>query len=324
MAKKAVFIVRNDFPSILYDILKESFEVTSWNFAEKALSRSEFLENVKGKFGIVCYPPFTIDKEVIEAAGNELKVISTVSVGLDHLDIKTLKSRGIKIGYTPDVLTEAVAEHAIGLLIATNRRILEGHRLMLKGEWNSKTWTPTWMCGHGLNLSTVGIIGCGRIGLSILKKIKPFNPCHIYYHNRSENSEANKLNAKLKPLDFIIKESDFIILSLPQTAETKGMINGERINSMKSNVIIINIGRGGLIDEKALIEALENKAIGGAGLDVFVEEPLPKDSPLLKFDNVVTTPHIASASYECRNSMAELAARNVLAVFNNEKMPAEV
>ncbi|XP_065216458.1 glyoxylate reductase/hydroxypyruvate reductase-like isoform X1 [Planococcus citri] len=324
MAKKAVFIVRNDYPSIMYDLLKQTFEVSSWNFAEGALSRSQLIENVKGKFGLICYTPNIIDKEVIDAAGSDLKVVSTVSVGHEHLDLKELKSRGIKVGYTPDVLTEAVAEHAVGLLLATSRRIVEGQHLMLKSGWNSKTWTPTWMCGYGLNLSTVGIVGCGRIGLSIIKKLKAFNPCHIYYSSRTEKPKVNELGAVLKPIDFIMKESDFIIVSLSLSVETKGVISKERISSMKKNAVIVNIGRGGLIDENALIEALESKRIGGAGLDVFDKEPLPADSPLLKLDNVVATPHIASATYECRTAMAELAALNVIAVFNGQRMPAEL
>ncbi|XP_065219494.1 glyoxylate reductase/hydroxypyruvate reductase-like [Planococcus citri] len=326
MNKKSVFITRNDFPSIVYELLKQKFEIVIWPLSEKSvISKSKLIENVKGKFAIVCSRTEVIDKDVIEAAGNTLKVVTTVSSGFEHLDIDELKSRGIRIGYSPvDQLSDAVAEHAVGLLLATSRRIVEAQNVILKGEWTSKSWSPTWMCGHELNGSSVAIVGCGRIGISVMKKVKSFDPKHIFYYNRSEKPEADALGGKLTSLDFIMKESDFIILALSLDEETRRIISKERINNMKPNAVIVNVGRGGLIDENALIEALQSKKIGGAGLDVFSQEPLPTNSPLLKLDNVVATPHTAGNTMKCRIAMAKVGALNVLAVFNNEEMPAEL
>ncbi|XP_065216877.1 glyoxylate reductase/hydroxypyruvate reductase-like [Planococcus citri] len=326
MSKKPIFITRNDHSSILYELLEQKFEVVVWAWSEKGvIPKSKLIENIKGKYGLVCYPTEIIDKEVIEAAGNTLKVVTTVSAGFEHIDYKELKSRGIRVGNSPaDELTEAVAEQAIGLLIATSRRIIETQNLMLKGGWTSQVWSPKWMLGYEIHGASVAIVGGGRIGISIMKKIKSFNPERIFYYSRKEKPEATALGGELKPLDCIVQESDFIILSLALVEETKAIINKERLNCMKPNAIIVNIARGGLIDENALIEALQSKKIGGAGLDVFAQEPLSANSPLLKLDNVVTTPHVAASTLKTRTAMSELAALNLLAVFNEKQMPAEV
>ncbi|XP_065222705.1 uncharacterized protein LOC135847189 isoform X2 [Planococcus citri] len=300
------------------------FEIDLWN-REIRPTRDELKEHIKGKFGIICTPCSpTVDKEVIQAAGNDLKVVCTHSAGYDHLDVRELKSRNIRVGYVPDVSVPAVAEHAIALLLATSRRVVDAHNGLLKGKWKPDYKFPTSLTGSGLYKSTVAVIGCGRIGLSILRKLKPFDPKNILYYARDKKPEAEILGAEFQSLDFIMKESDFIIVALAQSAQTKGIINQTRINSMKSNAILVNIARGGLIDENALIDALKSKKIGGAGLDVFNEEPLPLDSPLMKMDNVVLTPHIAYRTHDSLDSMAELAALNVLAVLNGDEMPAEV
>ncbi|XP_065224361.1 glyoxylate reductase/hydroxypyruvate reductase-like [Planococcus citri] len=268
------------------------FEIDRWD-SELNPSKNELKERIKGKFGIVCTPlNTTLDKEVIAAAGeNDLKVVSTVSTGLNHLDIEELKSRNIRVGfgYTPDVSVPAVAEHAIALLLATGRRVVEAHNAIL----------------NTFEAKVNNLDAMGDSALIIL-------------------ITADKLGAEFQSLDFIITESDFIIVALAQTAQTKGIFNRARINSMKSNAILINIARGDLLDEAALIEALQNKKIAGAGLDVFHEEPLPLDNPFMKLHNVVLSPHIAYNTHDCRKSMEELAALNVLAVLNGDKMPAEV
>ncbi|XP_065224360.1 glyoxylate reductase/hydroxypyruvate reductase-like [Planococcus citri] len=324
MARKSVFVTRHNFPSILYELLQEKFEVVCWR-SEAQLSKNEFKEQIKGKFAVVCCAQDTLDKEVIEAAGSELKVVSTLSVGLDHLDLDELKSkRKIRIGYTPNVSAPAVAEHAIALLLATGRRVVELHNAVLKREWKSDNVLKTSRLGIGLHKSTAAVIGTGPIGLCSLKMLKGFDPKNILYYARSRKAEADELGAQLQSLDFIMKESDFIILALALNSETRGIINRARINSMKSNAIFVNIARGGLVDEEALIEALQNKKIFGAGLDVFVEEPLPFDSPLVKMDNVVLAPHIADRTVDGFNAVAEMTALNVLAVLNGDEMPAEV
>ncbi|XP_065225833.1 glyoxylate reductase/hydroxypyruvate reductase-like [Planococcus citri] len=324
MAKKSVFITRPNFPSILFELLQEKFEVVRWH-SEVKPSKNELKEQIKGKYAIVCCAQDILDKEVIEAAGSDLKVVSTLSVGLDHLDLDELKSkRKIRIGHTPKVSAPVVAEHALALLLATGRRIVDLHNAVLRREWKPDNMIKMSRLGRGLHKSTAAVIGCGPIGLSILKKLKAFDPKNILYYGRSRKIEADELGAKFQSLDFIMKESDFIILALALTAETKGIINRARINSMKPNAILVNIARGGLVDEEALIEALQNNKIGGAGLDVFVEEPLLFDSPLIEVENVVLAPHVADLTEDCFSSVAEMAALNVLAVLNGDKMPAEV
>ncbi|XKL60806.1 hypothetical protein PGB90_007863 [Kerria lacca] len=322
MTKPVVFITRNDFPCIMNELLKEKFQVKCWS--EKKLTKSQFLENIKGVFGIICSPSNKIDKEILDVAGNTLKVVSTFSVGYDHINVKDVKAYGIRIGHTPDVLTESTAEYGVGLLLTISRRIIESHLSIHKNEWTTDVWTPMYMCGQGLENSVVGIVGCGRIGTSVAKKVKAFNIKRLLYYNRKEKQEVANLGGELKPIDELIRESDFIIVTISLNEETKGIINKERINLMKSNAIFVNIARGAIVDQKALTEVLQNKKIAGAGLDVFETEPIDTNDPLLKLNNVVITAHIASATFHVRNKMAEVAAKNVIAVLENRDMVAEI
>lgn len=285
--------------------------------------RAELLKNIENKSGLFCMLTDRIDSTVLDKAGNSLKIIATMSAGYDHLDILEIKKRGIKISYTPDVLTDATAELTVGLLLATSRRLLEASEEARTGGW--KAWSPFWMCGPGLKNSTIGIVGFGRIGQEIAKRLKPFNPKSILYYNRSEKKkEAQEIGATRVTFDQLLEQSDFISVSCALTPETKEIFNEEAFKKMKSTAVFINTSRGGVVDQNALIEALKEKIIWGAGLDVMTPEPLPLDSQLFKLKNCVILPHIGSASLETRNEMAILSANNIIAALKGEPLLTEL
>lgn len=263
-----------------------------------------------------------IDKEVLDRAGSNLKVIATMSVGFDHIDVPEVQKRGIKIGYTPDILTDATAELTIALLLATSRRLIEAREELYTGGW--KAWAPFWMCGPGLNKSTVGIVGFGKIGQAIARRLQPFNVSKFLYHGRSNRKEASEFNAIRVSFDKLLEQSDFVIASCSLTPETKEMFNEAAFKKMKSTAIFVNSSRGGVVKQDDLIKALENKTILAAGLDVMTPEPLPLDSGLLKLKNCVLLPHIGSATVDTRIDMAVLTANNIVNALKGENMPAEL
>lgn len=287
------------------------------------MPREELLREIKGKDALYCALTDKIDTEVLDAAGPQLKCVSTISVGFEHIDVQECKKRGIRVGYTPDVLTDATAELTVALLLATNRRLFEANKDVYNGGW--KSWSPMWMCGHGLKNSRVGFFGFGRIGQEIAARIVPFKPSLITYTTRSARpDEAAKVNAKHVDFSEMITLSDFIIVCCALTPATKEIFNAEAFNKMKSNCIFINTARGGVVDQKALYEALKSKRILAAGLDVTTPEPLPLDDPLLKLDNIVVLPHIGSADIETRKEMSRITARNILAALKGCEMESEV
>jgi len=320
MSKPQVFIATKGVPETAIDLLRKRFDVEISDDIQA--TRKEIIEKIPGKYAIFCIPATKIDEEFMKAAGPSLKVVGTMSVGYDHVDLAAMKKYGIRLGYTPDILTETVAETTVGLLISTTRRFFEANRAVKTGEW--KQCTPTWMCGRGIKNSVVGIIGCGNIGTSIAKKLSTFQISQLLYTSRNEKSAVKAIGGKLVTVDELVEQSDFIILAIAMNDDTKFIINEKRIAKMKSHAVLVNIGRGGLIDQEALIKALNENKIGGAGLDVMTPEPLPLDSPLMKMDNVVLLPHIGSAAIETRIEMAELTAKNIIAVLDNIPMPKEV
>ncbi|XP_050530985.1 glyoxylate reductase/hydroxypyruvate reductase [Daktulosphaira vitifoliae] len=322
MYKPKVLLTHHNFPQSAIELLSEKFDVELCPTEASKPNQQDIINNIPGKFAIFCCSPIKINEDLLKAAGPSLKVVGTMSVGYDHIDLEALKKYGVRLGNTPDVLTEAVAEIAVGLLITTTRRFFEANHELKIGNW--KTFSPDWMCGHGIKDSVIGIIGCGNIGTSIAEKLHKFNAAEIIYTSRSEKSAMKAIGGKLVNVDELVRKSDFVILSVALTPETKFIINKERLSKMKSNAVLVNIGRGDLIDQNALIEALKEKRIRGAGLDVMTPEPLPLDSPLMNLDNVVLLPHIGSATIETRIDMAELTARNILAVLENKTMPCEV
>ncbi|KAG5891372.1 hypothetical protein JTB14_020104 [Gonioctena quinquepunctata] len=316
MSKPSVYVTRLVHKEAM-DLLNQHCEVTTWT-GSCSVPREELLNNIENKNALFCMLSDRIDSTVLDKAGNNLKVIATMSVGFDHLDIEEMQKRNIKIGYTPVVLTEAAAELAVALLLATSRRLLEANEEARTGGWQA--WSPFWMCGPGIRGSTVGIVGLGRIGQEIARKLKSFNPKRIIYYNRSERADdARKIGAERVSFEELLAESDFISLSLPLTPETKHMFDEKAFCKMKPTAVFVNTGRGGLVDQDALVRALENKTIWAAGLDVTTPEPLPLDHPLFKLKNCVISPHIGTATIETRKEMGVLTAKNIIAALKGEK-----
>jgi lactate dehydrogenase-like 2-hydroxyacid dehydrogenase len=274
----------------------------------------------KGVAGIYCLLTDKIDAEVLEACGDGLKVVSTMSVGYNHIDVEWCKAHGVAVGYTPDVLTETTADLAVGVLLATARRIPEAARAVQDGEWT--TWKPMWLTGKDVFGSTVGIIGFGRIGAAIGRRLKGFG-CSIIYTGASgpKPAVADPLAAEFRDLDALVSESDFVVVACALVDATRGLLGEAQFKAMKPDAVVVNIARGEVIDQDALIAALQAGEIGGAGLDVTTPEPVPLSNPLLAMPNVVVLPHIGSASITTRKLIAKMAADNVVAGVRGEALP---
>ncbi|KAJ3588160.1 hypothetical protein NHX12_011754 [Muraenolepis orangiensis] len=299
----------------------EVCDVSLWD-SDEPVPRAELLKGVKGAHGIVCLLSDKIDVEVLDAAGPNLKVISTLSVGFDHMAMDEIKKRGIRVGYTPDVLTDATAELTVALLLATARRLPEGVEQVKNGGWSS--WKPLWLCGYGLSGSTVGVIGLGRIGLGIARRLKGFGVKRLLYSGRTAKPHAAEVDGEFVTLDTLVAESDFVVVSCSLTPATQGMCDKAFFSKMKKTAIFVNSSRGSVVNQEDLYQALSSGQIAAAGLDVTTPEPLPTDHPLLTLKNCVVLPHIGSATYSTRGVMAELCARNLLGGLQGTDMPSEL
>ncbi|XP_045451241.1 glyoxylate reductase/hydroxypyruvate reductase-like [Melitaea cinxia] len=308
-----VVVSSNNYPESGLQILREHFTVIkspNTHFGEEgAVNNMELLKYVPGASALVWITHYPITKELLDAAGPQLKMVATVSAGYNHCNVPELKARGIKLANTPNVLSSAVAEIAVGLIIGTARRFTENLENVRRGEWILDFDKGL---GQDIRGSTVGIIGLGGIGQATVKRLSGFEVGKFLYTGHREKPEAKALNAEFTSLDNLLKQSDFVVLSVPLTDETRHMINSTTLGKMKKNAILINVGRGDLVDQDALYEALKNNDIYAAGLDVTTPEPLPKDHKLLSLPNLFVLPHIGSATVRTRNDMAVLAANNVV------------
>ncbi|KAK7097407.1 hypothetical protein V1264_004393 [Littorina saxatilis] len=319
--KPKVFITRR-VPESGPTLLKTQCEVAQWN-KDDPIPRNELLSSVKGVDALFCLLTEKIDGELLDAAGTSLKVVGTMSVGYDHVDLQACAERGVKVGFTPNVLTNAVAELTVALLLATSRRLKEAIRAVENGLWG--TWKPMWLCGPGLEGSTVGIVGFGRIGMAVARCLKPFAVnCMLYTDFAERPAEAKEIGAEFRSLDEVLAASDFVLACVALTPDTKEMFNKDLFKKMKKTSVFINTSRGGVVQQDDLYQALVSGEIGAAGLDVTTPEPLPTDSPLLTLDNCVALPHIASATHNSRGAMSELTARNILSALNSQPMPSEI
>jgi len=311
--KKKVYVTR-EIPEVGISLLKSHFDVEV-NTEDRPLSKSEIIERIKDKDGVLTQLTDIIDEEVISNLDN-VKVIANYAVGFNNIDIDAAKKRNIVITNTPDVLSDTTAELGWALLFAVSRRIVESDKYTRSGKW--KQFSPSLMLGQDINNKTLGIIGAGRIGQAFAKKSTGFD-MSIIYHNRSRDLEfENNYNAKYVDFETLIKESDVISIHIPLIESTKKLIGENEFSKMKKNCILINTARGPIIDEQALVKALKDNKIFGAGLDVYENEPeITKE--LLELNNVVLTPHIGSASSETRNKMSEMAANNIIKVLNGEE-----
>lgn len=282
------------------------------------LENKEFLEELHDAEGLINLD-LTVNKELLDHAPN-LKIVSNVSVGYNNLDIEELTKRNIMATNTPGVLDDTVADAIFGLLIATARRIPELDQYVKSRKWTNKLTVEKY--GIDVHHKTIGIIGMGQIGQAIAHRAHFGFHMNILYHNRKRNIEAErKYQAEYRSLDDLLRESDYVVLMTPLTKETEGMLGLREFSFMKESAIFINGSRGKTIVEKDLIEALKTKRIAAAGLDVYEQEPIHPDNPLLDMPNVVTLPHIGSSTYATELKMSLLACENVLAGLNGKKPP---
>jgi len=315
MARPRVYVTRRVPPPGL-ELLSEECEVTVFE-GEGPPDRSELMSGIRDRDGLLCTLSDRVDSEVLASASN-LKVVSSFSVGVDHIDVAEATRMGIYVTYTPEVLTDATADMAFTLMLAAARRVAEADRYVRSGRWRVG-WSPTLLLGEGVYGKTLGIVGLGRIGGAVAHRAAGFGMRIIYYGPRRHLEKERELSAEYKPLEDLLRESDFVSLHLPLTRDTYRLIGREELRLMKRSAILVNTSRGQIVDEEALVEALKEGWIAGAGLDVYWREPVKEGSGLLDLENVVLTPHIGSATREARSRMSEVSAKNLLAVLRGEE-----
>lgn len=295
--------------------LQEKYDVTYFENYEY-LDDPKFLQALREAVGIIGLE-LQITKELLEQAPN-LKIVSNVSVGYDNLDLDELTKRNIMATNTPGVLTDTVADAVLGLMLATARRIPELHNFLMNGEWTEYIQIDYF--GTDVHHKSVGIIGMGSIGEAIAKRCYAGFDMNVLYYNRSRKPEIEKkYEATYLELNDLLQSADYIVLMVPSNPETEKMIGKKEFQLMKETAIFINGSRGKNVDEQALYEALKNREILAAGLDVFENEPVDPKHALLTLDNIVTTPHIGAATIENELAMSTLAAENLLAGLNGER-----
>ncbi len=314
--KPKVFVTRI-IPKEGLEMLREVADVKVWE-DELPPPRDILLKEAEDVDGLVSLLTDKIDAELFDTA-NKLKVVSNYAVGFDNIDLEEASKRGIMITNTPGVLTETTADLAFTLLMSTARRIVEADKFVRSGRW--KTWGPMLMLGRDIYGAKLGLIGLGRIGYAVAKRAKGFDMDVMYYDLMRNEKAEKKLGLKFVEMEQLLKEADFVSIHVPLTSETRRLINKKTLSLMKKTSILINTARGPIVDEKALYEALINNEIAGAGLDVTDPEPPSMDNPLLKLDNVIIVPHIASASIATRTRMAVMAAQNCIAGLKGDVPP---
>lgn len=291
-------------------------EITvDYNPGDQPFTKPEFLQRLRGKDGLICHIISTIDEEVLRA-NPTLKVVANVAVGYNNIDLAAAKRHNVVVTNTPDVLTETTADFAWALLMAAARRVVEADHYARSGQWKTWKWDLLW--GLDVHAKTLGVLGFGRIGRAVARRAGGFG-MRVLYHDalRADASSERELRATYVDRDTLLRESDFITVHTPLMKETRHLIDERALRAMKKTAILVNAARGPIVDESALVRALGEGWIAGAGLDVFEEEP--KIHPgLLPLRNVVLAPHIASASLDTRQAMANLAVRNCLAVLEGK------
>lgn len=313
--KPSIYVTRA-LPKAGLDKLYDYFNV-SINSEDRVLTKSELINNIFDKDALLCLLTDPIDKDVI-AAGNRLKVISNYAVGYNNIDILEAAKRNIPVCITPGILTNATADLTFALILAITRRIVESDKFTRQGLFTG--WGPNLFLGIDLAQKTLGIIGMGRIGQAVAKRAQGFE-MNVIYHSRNERKSLS--GTQSVSLDELLKTSDIISLHTPLTPETHHLIGEKELGKMKKTAYLINTTRGSVIDEHALLIALKNHKIAGAGLDVYEQEPLITPG-LIELENVVLLPHIGSATIETRTKMALLAAENAIAIMEGKKPHAVV
>ncbi|NJP38277.1 2-hydroxyacid dehydrogenase [Alkalicoccus luteus] len=314
MTRPYVYVTRK-LPDEHLESLREHAEVECWEKADEPVPRNILLEKAAGADALLTMLSDQVDTELLEQAPN-LKAAANLAVGFDNIDVDACSRYGVVVCNTPDVLTEATADLGFALLMASARRMTEAEQYIKDDKWTQ--WGPYMFAGADVYGASLGIIGMGRIGEAVAARASGFR-MKVSYNTRTRRKQAeNELGVTYQDKETLLKESDFVMLTAPLTPETKHMIGRNELALMKPEAHLINIGRGPLVDEQALYEALKNKELAGAGLDVFEEEPIRASHPLLELPQVTALPHIGSATTSTRNEMIRLAARNIAGVLSGE------
>jgi glyoxylate reductase len=317
MDKPKVYITRRIAQEAL-DMIGQVAEMEIWP-QELPPPYEVLLEKVRDVDGLLVLLPDRIDAALMEAAPR-LRVISNLAVGYDNVDIPGATKRGILVGNTPGVLTETTADFAFALLMAAARRVVEADAFTRGGRW--QTWGPMIMLGQDIHHATLGIVGLGRIGIEVARRARGFGMKVLYHDQQRRGEEERQLGVEyVSELSALLSSSDFVSLHLPLSPQTYHLIGAAELAAMKPTAVLVNTSRGPIVDQQALYEALKSRQIFAAAIDVTEVEPIPPRDPLLTLDNLIITPHIASASFATRTSMATMAAANLIAGLNGQVPP---
>jgi glyoxylate reductase len=315
LAKPKVFVTRR-LPDAAMRIVEAACEVSLWGSAEEPLPRDALLRAVGDVEGLLCLLTDRVDAELLEAAPR-LRVVATMAVGYDNIDVPACTARGVVVTNTPGVLTETTADLAWALMLAAARRVVEGQKLIEAGGWGP--WHPLQMVGVDVFGASLGVVGAGRIGAAVLRRAAGFR-MSPRYHNRRPSAELEaETGARYSGLDELLRESDFVVATVPLSAETRGMFGAREFALMRDTAVFVNVSRGPVVREADLADALRAGRPRAAGLDVFEREPIGADHPLLALPNCVCVPHIGSASVATRTRMASLAAENLVSYLTQGK-----
>lgn len=312
-SKHKVYVTRK-IPEPGPSILKKHFQI-NMNPRVDVVKKETLFENVRDVDALLCMLGDNIDAKVMDAAGPNLKVISCYSVGYDHVDIYEAAKRKIIVTNTPNVLANATADLTFSLILTAARNIVNADRHVRNGNWKFG-WTPDLFLGYDVHGSTLGIIGLGEIGTLVAKRARGFDMQVIYYSKTRKRQMESELDITFVPLEELLRRSDFVSIHVSLNKDSFHMIDESKIKLMKKTAFIINTSRGKVINEEDLINALRNKVIGGAGLDVYESEPISRSNPLTQLPQTVLLPHIGSATFMTRSKMAEVAANNIVNFFN--------
>ncbi len=316
--KPKVYVTRRIAPEAL-NMISEAAEMKLWT-GELTIPPEMLLEQVKDIDGLLCLLNEKVDATIMEAAPR-LKVISNCAVGYDNIDIAEATRRGIPVGNTPGVLSETTADFAFSLLLTAAKRVVEADKYTRSGLWQVP-WEPMLLLGQDIHHSTLGIVGLGRIGAEVARRAKGFQ-MHVLYNDTLRRKDAeDELGVEyVSTLSELLSRSDFVSLHMPLNEDTKGLIGAAEFAVMKPTAILVNTSRGQVVDQRALYKALKSGQIAYAAIDVCEVEPIPMDDSLLTLDNIIITPHMASASTATRTKMAMMAAANLVVGVRGEKLP---
>ena len=315
MAERKKVFVTHQLPGEQLAELASRCELTVWQ-GEGLLPAAGLRENLAGCQGLVCLLTDRVDSELLHSLP-ELEFISSMSVGVDHIDLAAATERGLPVGHTPGVLVDTTADTAFALMLAAGRRVAEADRFVRAGRWRKeRAWSPDFFVGKDISGATLGIIGLGEIGQAVARRAAGFG-MDVLAWNRTPRRVPGVQSVSL---DELLQRSDFVSVHVALTSETRNLLDEERIARMKRGCVLVNTARGGIVDERALAAALDSGAVYAAGIDVFSREPVEQDNPLLTHERVVLAPHIGSATVHTRARMADMAVDNALAALAGEPM----